>query len=389
MIYLDHNATSPLLPGAREAVLSVLDLTGNASSVHRPGRKARSVIEGAREHVARLVGAHAGSVTFTSGGTEANALALKGAVAGALEEENRITRILISAVEHESVRANSAFLAETVAGVKLSTIAVNADGVVDVAAFRLQLMQGKGRPLVSLMAANNETGVLQPVREIADILRREAGEDALLHVDAAQMPGRLPLSFIDTTADYMSLSAHKFGGPQGGGALIVKDGAPLAALLAGTQEKGRRGGTENVAAITGFGAAAAETLLNDAATVYLRDLRDRFETGLKAFAPDAVIFGAGSERLPNTSNFALPGIPAETALIALDLDGVALSSGSACSSGKVRASHVLSAMGISDDLARCGLRLSLGITNSKDDIAGALSALQRLYARKSGFGAAA
>lgn len=389
MIYLDHNATSPLLPGAREAVRAALDHAGNASSVHAPGRKARAMIEDAREEVARLAGAHPGSVVFTSGGSEANALALRGAVAGALAEEDRFTRIFISAIEHESVRANPSALAESVPGIRLSEMAVTPDGVVDLPAFRLQLMQGKGRTLVSLMAANNETGVLQPVKALVDIVRKECGEDALIHVDAAQVPGRLPISFAELGIDYMILSAHKFGGPQGVGALVVRDGAPLAPMSSGAQELGRRGGTENLAAIAGFGAAASEVISATGNERHMRDLRDGFERGLERLVPGTVIFGEKSERLPNTSNFALPGISAETALIALDLDGIALSSGSACSSGKVRSSHVLAAMGVSEALARCGLRISLGPSNSAGDIEAVLHALQRLCARKAQLNVAA
>jgi cysteine desulfurase len=324
--YLDHNATSPLRASARAAMQAALDQGGNASSVHGPGRAARIRIDHAREQVAKLGGADASSVIFTSGGSEANCLALKGAVAGALAVEDRITRVFVSAIEHESVRATAAALAQTIPGLKLNTIAVMSDGVIDLAAFRLQLMQGKGRALVSVMAANNETGVIQDIAAIRRVLTSDGGEGVLLHVDAVQAIGRIPIS---SDADYMAISAHKLGGPQGAGALIVKADAPLAPLIhGGGQESGRRAGTENVAAIAGFGAAAQDASdLSDMQRV--SSLRDRFEAELLCLAPDAVIFGRCVARLPNTSNFAIPGLSAETALIALDLDGVAVSSGSA------------------------------------------------------------
>jgi cysteine desulfurase len=383
MIYLDHNANSPLRPRAREAMLAALADAGNASSVHTAGRAARARVERAREAVASLVGAPSSSVVFTSGGSEANAIALRGAVAGALAAEERITRIFISAIEHESVRANALSLADSVPGLKVSEIAVDAAGIVDVAAFGLQFMQGKGRALVAVMVANNETGAIQPVAAIAKILRSES-KNSLLLVDAVQAAGRIPLNFAALDADYLTLSAHKLGGPQGAGALIVRERAPFAPASAGAQEGGRRGGTENVAAIAGFGAACLE--VSDGRT---SALRNRFEDGLLRLDPGAVIFAAQAPRLPNVSNFAIPGLSAETALIALDLDGIALSSGAACSSGKVRPSHVLAAMGVQETLARSGLRLSLGWNNNEDDVEAVLAALGRLLERKAGLKPAA
>ena len=389
MAYLDHNASSPLRDGARQAVNAALSACGNASSVHASGRAARARVETAREQVARLTGAPAGAVVFTSGGSEANALALRGAVAGALEAEDRITRLFISAIEHESVRANAAVLAETVPGLKLNVIAVSRDGAVDLPALRLALMQGKGRALVCVMAANNETGVVQDIAAIARLVRTEAGEGALLHVDAVQAVGRIPLSFVESDTDYMSVSAHKLGGPQGAGAMILKDGAPFAPLIAGGgQEMRRRAGTENVAAIAGFGAAADEALDFAAEAGRVRSLRDRFEAELKGLSPDVLIFSANAQRLPNTCNFAIPDLPAETALIALDLDGVQLSSGSACSSGKVSPSHVLLAMGVDEKLARCGLRASFGWNSREEDVDAAITALRTLIARRSALRAA-
>lgn len=385
MHYLDHNATSPLRASARAAVQAALDAGGNASSVHRPGRAARALVDNARDRVARLAGCDASSVIFTSGGSEANGLALKGAIAGALAAEDRITRLFVSAIEHDSVRATAAALAESVPGLKLSTIPATSDGVLDLNAFRLQLMQGKGRALVSVMAANNETGVIQDLAGISRVLKSDGGEDVLLHVDAVQIAGRMPLGELH--ADYVTLSAHKLGGPQGAGALIAKDDAPLAPLIhGGGQESGRRAGTENVAAIAGFGAAAEEAAdLND--TKPWTALRERFEGELLRIAPDAVIFGKSVSRLPNTSNFAVPGLMAETALIALDLDGVAISSGSACSSGKVKPSHVLAAMGVDDALARCGVRVSFGWSSREDDVDALIAGLRRLIARRAAIAA--
>jgi cysteine desulfurase len=382
--YLDHNATSPLRASARVAMQAALDAGGNASSIHGPGRGARARIDEARERVAKLAGANASSVIFTSGGSEANCLALKGAVAGALAAEDRITRVFVSAIEHESVRATAATLAETIPGLKLSTIPVTSDGVIDLAAFRLQLMQGKGRALVSVMAANNETGVIQDLAAVKHVLATDGSEGVLLHVDAVQAVGRIAMAL---DADYTTISAHKLGGPQGAGALIVKDDVPLAPLInGGGQESGRRAGTENVAAIAGFGAAA-----QDAAELsgvqHLTSLRDRFEAELLRLAPDAVIFGRRVSRLPNTSNFAIPGLSAETAVIALDLDGVAVSSGSACSSGKVRPSHVLAAMGVDETLARGGLRVSFGWSSKDEDVDAAIASLRRLMARRAAIAA--
>ena len=370
MHYLDHNATSPLRPEARAAVEHALSVGGNPSSVHGAGREARAIVEQAREAVASLVGAKAHDVIFTSGGTEANALALWGAVQGAAEAGSRITRLFASAIEHDSVRLNAEAIAERMPGVRLETIPVTSDGVVDLAALRVMLREGKGRALVAVMAANNETGMIQPIAEIKETLKEH---DSYLFVDAVQAAGKTKL---DAVADYVSLSAHKLGGPQGVGALVVSDGAPLAAMiLGGGQERGHRAGTENVAGIAGFGAAAK------AARQLAANLRDSFESELKSIAPDTVIFGTNALRLTNTSNFALPGISAETAVMALDLDGVMVSSGSACSSGKVRPSHVLRAMGVSEELAANALRVSFGWNSTDADVDAALTSISKLLSR--------
>ena len=384
MIYLDHNATSPLRDSARAAMTEALACCGNASSVHAAGRAARARIERAREAVARLAGCHASEVVFTSGGTEANGLALTGAIQGAAEGGKRITRLLVSAIEHDSVRAHAAALSETVPGLKLQEIPVTGDGKVDISALRHILIHGKGKVLVSVMAANNETGVVQDIAGIAAIVKQEGGSGALLHVDAVPMIGRTDFSFRSACADYMTISAHKLGGLQGAGALIVREGAPLSAqIVGGGQELGRRAGTENVAAVAGFGAVA-----EDAANAQdLRSLRERFETRLKVLAPDVVIFGAAAERLTNTTNFAIPGLLSEAALIALDLDGIAVSTGAACSSGKVKPSHVLAAMGVQESLARCGVRVSFGWTNSERDADAAITSLGRLLSRRAAIAA--
>lgn len=345
MHYLDHNASSPLRPEARAAMERAFELCGNPSSVHGAGRAARKLVEAAREQVAALAGAKPEEVIFTSGGTEANALALHGAIEGAAQAGERITRLFVSGVEHPSVLATAAYLAEHAPGLRVETIPVSKDGVANFGSTSFR--EGKGRALVAMMAANNETGVIQPTGDI----------DTLLFVDAVQKPDRYD------NAGYIALSAHKLGGPQGVGALIVRGGAPFAMP---------RAGTPNVAGIAGFGAVAACARIDST-------LRDRFEAGLPS---QAVIFGAAAARLSNTSNFALPGIAAETSLMALDLDGVMVSSGSACSSGTVKVSHVLKAMGVSDDLARCALRVSFGWNSTGTDVDAALASIGRLVARR-------
>lgn len=388
MIYADYNATSPLRPAARAAMLRAIDAIGNASSVHRAGREARAIVEHAREAVADLAGCDTQEVVFTSGGTEANALVLRGVLAGCAETGKRITRLMVSAIEHDSVLANAAALAESQPGLKLQQVPARRDGKVDLAALRLMLMQGKGRVLVSVMAANNETGVIQDTSEIAKLVKGEGGADALFHADAVQAATHIAVSFAATGADYLTISAHKLGGPQGAGAVIVKQRAPLSAQIAGGgQELGRRAGTENVAAIAGFGAVAAEIDGIRSSAAALKTLRDRFETELKQLAPEAVIFGAASERLPNTCNFAIPELSSESVLIALDLDGIAVSSGAACSSGKVKPSHVLAAMGVEESLARCGIRVSFGWQNRDEDIAPIIDSLRRLLARRAALAA--
>lgn len=377
MTYLDHNASSTLRPEARLAVERALERTGNPSSVHRFGRAARAVVEDAREDLATLLNARPQDVTFTSGGTEANALALAGAVTGAADAGAPVRRIIVSAIEHDSVLKAAAALAGRIPDISLAAVPVTPEGVVDLEGLRVHLRETPGRALAAVMAANNETGVIQPVADAVAIVHEAGG---LVLVDAVQACGKIAVDFTACGADYLTVSAHKIGGPQGVGAMIMRYTAPLAAQLAGGgQERYRRAGTENVPGIAGFGAAARALRLEGNASN--AGLRDRFEAGLRERFPEVIIFGEAAPRVGNTSNFALPGIVAETALIALDLDGVMVSSGAACSSGKVAPSHVLKAMGISEGLARSALRVSFGWNSTQADAEAALASFEKLAAR--------
>lgn len=352
--YMDHNATAPVHADAADAVARALALTGNASSVHGEGRAARALIEQARADVAALVHARPAEVVFTSGGTEAANLALHLA-RSALGAE----RLIVSAIEHDCVRAAAA-----AQDLPLAIAPVDADGVINLDALS-RLLAAPGRAIVALMLANNETGVVQPLAE-AVALAREAG--ALVLTDVIQAAGRMPLDFAALDVDMMLLSAHKLGGPQGVGALILRDTLPFEPLIrGGGQEMRRRAGTENLPGIAGFGVAARQA--RDLSGVpRLAALRDRLEAAIREAAPDVTVFGARAPRLANTSLFAAPGLDAETLIMALDLDGIAVSAGSACSSGKVARSHVLAAMGVKDVLARGAIRVSLGSGNTEEDI---------------------
>lgn len=372
--YLDYNATAPLHPAARATMLAALDASGNAQSVHGEGRRARAIVDAARRQVAALVGAAADEVIFTSGGSEANALALRGAVQAAASAGQRITRMIVSAIEHDSVLANATACEEAFAGVRVLTCPVTRDGVVDLDELRRLLTEGKGRALVSLMAANNETGVIQPIAEAAALAQ---ANNALFHCDAVQAAGKVPLRA--GAADYVALSAHKLGGPQGVGALIVRTGAPLAPQIrGGKQEHGRRAGTESVAAIAGFGAAAEAA---QRALPWNKAAREELERQLKKAVPDVVIFGAQAERLPNTICVAAPSVPSENMVIALDLDGFAVSAGAACSSGKVTRSHVLAAMGVDPALAACAIRVSFGLDSRVGDLTAFVEAWGQIVQR--------
>ncbi len=370
--YFDWNATAPLRPQAREALLEALATSGNPSSVHAEGRAARRLVEHAREQVAALVGAEPANVFFTSGGTEANMLALTPVIETADEKRPR-GRLLMSAIEHSSVRAGGRFPRETI-----EDVPVTPDGRIDLAALAKAVAR-ESRPLVSLMLANNETGVVQPIAEAAPIVHAAGG---VLHVDAIQAVGRIHCNIDKLGADLVTLSAHKIGGPKGVGALVRRSedihlSHPL--IRGGGQERGLRAGTENVVGIAAFGAAAAAAASGVATEAgRMAALRDGLESGLKAISPSAVIFGETAERLPNTTLFAVEGMKAETAVIALDLEGIAVSSGAACSSGKVQPSHVLAAMGVSPALLRGAVRVSLGWSTDEADVARFLAAWRKL-----------
>ncbi len=376
-IYLDHNAGAPLRPVALEAMRTALVRGGNASSIHRSGRAARALVEEARRSVATIAGVDAAQVIFTSGATEANVMALS-PVWFLNGRPVTVSRLLVGATEHPSVLAGGRFQPDAV-----EVLPVDGDGRIDPAVVRARveaLTAAGERSLVSVMAANNETGVLQPLAEIGAALK---GTEALFHIDAVQAAGRMPIDIGAWRADALSLSAHKIGGPQGAGALALGSAelAPAPLLVGGAQEGRRRAGTENVPAIAGFGAAAVAVTAELDQNTQVYRLRAFLEDGLRHICPETVVFGAASERLANTTCFAVPGISAETALIALDLEGIAVSSGSACSSGKVGTSHVLAAMGVAPDLARGALRISMGQDTTEEEIAGLLKAWRDIAGR--------
>jgi len=354
---------------AREAMAAAWDLSGNPSSVHAEGRASRRLVEEARAVIAEAVGADARNVVFTSGGTEANSLAL---TPGLRRNSGLpINRLVISAIEHASVLAGGRFARDAI-----GILGVGRSGVVDLDHLREILADGPPA-LVSVMAANNETGALQPVSDVADVVH---GAGGLLHVDAVQAFGKIPFDIRWMKADLISISAHKIGGPKGIGALVLADGLNglEATIRGGGQEKGRRAGTENVPGIVGFGAAmkaAMASLEGDMGRV--ENLRKRLETGLRQ-TPGAFVFSENTPRLPNTTLFTAPGLKAETAVIGFDLEGIAVSSGSACSSGKVQPSYVLEAMGFGPEPARGAVRLSLGWSTTEADIDCCLEAWRKL-----------
>jgi len=360
--YLDHNATAPVRREAADAVCDILRLCGNPSSVHGAGRRAHGWLETARERVAALVGRPPSHVIFTSGGTEANALALKG---------SGRSRVFVSAIEHPSV-LNAVDHAEL--------IPVDADGIVDLDWLDMALEECGREALVSVMAANNETGVLQPMGKVAEVVRRHG---ALLHSDVVQLAGKAPLDKLSAQTHMMSLSAHKLGGPQGVGAVIADelDVALTPLIKGGGQERGKRAGTENLPGIAGFGVAAelAGSDLEDAERLTV--LRDGLENRIAQIASTTVFAAQDRPRLSNTSCFAVPGLKAETLVMALDLAGIMVSAGSACSSGKVKASHVLKSQGWPDDLASGAIRVSLGRTTTEADIEKFMDAWTEVYFR--------
>lgn len=369
--YLDYNATAPLRAEVREAVVAALSLEGNPSSVHEEGRAARAAVEDARAKVAALVGARPEDVIFTSGGTEANAQALS-APAG---EDS--WHCYLSAIEHPSVLSGGRFHPETT-----TIIPVTPDGIVDLGVLAAKLEKhkpGGWRPLVSLMAANNETGAIQPVAEAAAVVHEAGG---VLHSDTVQAAGRIPLDIAALGADMVTLSAHKIGGPKGVGALVLAEGVGVEALIrGGGQERRRRAGTENISGIVGFGVAAELAAAELPHMDRIAKLRDALEEGVRKIAADAVILSASVPRLPNTACIAVPGVKAETLVIGLDLAGVAVSAGSACSSGKVEASHVLAAMGVAPEIAQGAVRVSLGFGSENTDIQRCIGAFGDLVKR--------
>jgi cysteine desulfurase len=369
--YLDWNATAPLRPQARAAMAAAMEMVGNPSSVHAEGRAARQVLEEARERVAASVGAEPRNVIFTSGGSEANALALSRAV----EHAGRPCDVAIASdVEHVSVLAGGDFGA-------VERFAAGQNGLASMSDLqvRLEVAAAKGlKPLVALMAANNETGVIQPVRKAA-ALAHDAG--GLLHVDAVQALGKIALDIKDLGADLLAVSAHKIGGPMGVGALVLGNEAlhVRASRFGGGQERNRRGGTENLVGIAGFGSAVAEAVRDLGGEARrLAGLRQRLESGLKAIWAETVIFGETTPRVANTLQFAVPGIKAQTALMALDLDGIAVSSGSACSSGTMKFSEVVRAMGYPLEIAEGAVRVSMGWTTTEAEIDRFLNAWRKL-----------
>ena len=363
-IYLDYNATAPIKPAVVEAMTEALHATGNPSSVHGFGRGVRKRIEDAREQIAGLVDCAPAELVFTAGGTEANNQALQGA-------GRRV--IIVSAIEHPAVLRTAEACAE-----ELVVLPVDGDGVLAMEALDEALAAHGPEALVSVMLANNETGVIQPIAEIS---ARARGAGALVHCDAVQAPGRIPLSFAALGVDMMSLAAHKFAGPKGIGALVVRAGPAIAPLIhGGGQERGRRGGTENAAGIVGFGVAAelAQDDLERAAEIAA--LRDRLEARLRETEPAMRVFSEAAERLPNTSCVTMPGVQSETQVMGLDLAGAAVSAGSACSSGKVEPSHVLRALGAPDEISGCAIRVSLGWATTAQEVDRFLSAWRALYA---------
>lgn len=383
-IYMDWNATAPLLSEAREASLSALDRIGNPSSVHGEGRALRTLIENARRDVAALCGAKAASVIFTSGATEAANLVLTPDFRMG-RTPLKISRLYASAIEHPAVREGGRFARDAV-----SEIPVTSAGIVDLSALRELLAahdRQLGLPMVAVMLVNNETGIIQPVVEIAEIVRAHGG---VLVVDAVQAAGRVPLAIEELGADFLILSSHKIGGPKGAGALVARGEVmmPVPLIRGGGQEKGHRSGTENPVAIAGFAAAARKAGEGVGQRMSaIAELRDKLEAEMLVAAADVVIHGRDVSRVGNTTFFTLPGLKAETGQIAFDLEGVALSAGSACSSGKVGQSHVLTAMGY--DPRQGALRISIGAATTAAEIERCAAAFAKVAARRRAPGQAA
>lgn len=374
--YLDHNASAPLSDAARAAMVGALSIDANPSSVHSQGREARRLVEAARRDVAALVGAEPANVVFTSGATEgASWLLTPNWRMG--RAPLHVSRLIVCAADHPATLNGGHFAQEAV-----TRVGVDVDGILRMDELASELERhdrAAGQVMVAIHLANNETGVVQPVAQVAAIVRAAGG---ILVLDAVQAAGRIPLDISDGCADFLILSSHKIGGPKGAGAVVSAGGVlmPEPLIRGGGQEHGHRAGTENVAAIVGFGAAAREAAALLPEMDQVAALRDRFEAEILAHVPDAVIFGRAAPRLPNTTFFAIPGLKAETAQIAFDLEGVALSAGSACSSGKVGPSHVLAAMG--QGAYGGALRVSIGRGTTQEDLVLFAQALRKLVARR-------
>jgi cysteine desulfurase len=347
LINFDHNATAPVKPEVANMISDTLTVGGNASSIHAVGRLARQKIEEARDKIAKLVGVRAPEVIFTSGGTEANNLILRGV---------KCNHIMVSAVEHDSVL-------DAVDNMEL--IKVDENGLIDQSVFEERLDQAVGQVLVSIMLANNETGVIQPVAELSKIARKYG---ALFHTDAIQACGKIEFDKATLGVDFISLSAHKIGGPQGVGALIISEDVAIGShIRGGGQERGRRAGTENLSGIAGFG-VAGEIAGTFEGAVQIKALRDKLEASIKEITSETVVYGENVDRLPNTSSIFMPGVKSETQIMKFDLKGIMISAGSACSSGKVQSSHVLRAMGVNNEVASNVIRISLGNVNTTNDV---------------------
>lgn len=367
-VYLDWNATTPLRPEVRAAMIAALDIGGNPSSIHSEGRAARKLVEDSRASIAAATGADARNVVFTSGGTESNMLAL---TPGLRRSGAPVQRLIVSAIEHASVLAGGRFPRE-----RIEFAPVTSSGVIDLEALA-SLLNDQPPTLVSLMLANNETGAIQPIPEVAEMVHAAGG---LLHVDAVPSLGKVHININELNCDLLAISAHKIGGPKGVGALVLADGlyGLEPRVRGGGQEQGRRAGTENVVGIAGFGAATRATMVSrEANAARMASLQERLEAGLKAL-PGTTIFSSDVPRLPNTTLVSTPGLKAETAVIGFDLEGIAVSSGSACSSGKVQPSHVLEAMKVDPALIQGAIRLSLGWETSEADIDRCLEAWRKL-----------
>ncbi|PZP56197.1 MAG: cysteine desulfurase [Micavibrio aeruginosavorus] len=359
--YLDYNASTPAKPGVLDLMFDVLKETGNASSIHFYGRNARKHVEQARTQIAGALDVGPQQIVFNSGATEGNNTILNGF---------RDKRVLVSAIEHPSVLQSCIANPEK--------IAVTKDGIVDLEAFEKQIATGEAPALVSVMLVNNETGVIQPVKEIAEIAKRYG---ALVHTDAVQAFGRIPFTRESLGVDFITLSSHKIGGPHGAGAICFAAKAPLPKLIfGGGQERRQRAGTENIASIAGFGLAAQLAIADMGEFQKLVILRDRIESAIKQ-SDKVTIYGANADRVSNTVSFSVRGIPSETQLMNYDLSGAAVSSGSACSSGAVKPSHVLTAMGASEDDAKCSIRVSLGWNSTEKDIEIFLAAWNKIHAK--------